>query len=380
MSAGSRPLQRGTGTIPYQGLAAPLLVNDRAIGTLAVLSSRPRRFRRREEQILELLAAQVAPALEAARLHADSERRRAEAEVFAELARQGAACRETQPVVELICERACELLHAGFAALQLPVDGHAIWLGVSGAQSTLWQERRPLGTGPASRARTQNRTLLYTNYDVSEGSFEGLELLEAEGAAAVLAVPLTSRLGAFGSLLIGWRDPVSVMAEQRELAEALAGHAAAILDNARAYDESERRAAQAQVLVAESQALADSLRLREEVLGRLHEVAVASGGLLDFAALGALVVDSAKDLLGADSAGLDWWDEAAGELVRIGENDSTHRTRDVVPPVGKSVARLAYDQNTAAIVDDYPAWLGADDSAVARGLKSALAVSRIGVV
>ena len=356
------------------GIAVPLLVNDRAVGTLAILSSRPRRFRRREEQILELLAAQVAPALEAARLHAESERRRAEAEVLAELARRGAACRETQPVVDLVCVQACELLHAGFAALQLRVDGHAMWLGVSGSRSTMWQQRRALGKGPASRSWAENRTLVYTNHGAGDGSLQGLEILNAEGAATVLAVPLRSRLGPFGSLLIGWRDSVTITTVQRQLGEALAGHAATILDNARAYDESERRAAQAQVLAAETKALADSLRLREEVLSGLHEVAVASGGLLDFAALGALVVDSAKDLLHGDSAGLYWWEEAAGELVRIGENDSTHRTHDVVPPVGKSVARLAYDQNTAIIVDDYPAWLGADASAVTRGLKSALAV------
>ncbi|MBI4491290.1 MAG: PAS domain S-box protein [Chloroflexi bacterium] len=58
--------------------AVPLLVNHRALGALSVRSYTPRRFGPEQVQLLVLFAALAGPALEAARLHAQSEGQRAE--------------------------------------------------------------------------------------------------------------------------------------------------------------------------------------------------------------------------------------------------------------------------------------------------------------
>ncbi|MGH7904798.1 MAG: GAF domain-containing protein, partial [Candidatus Dormibacteraceae bacterium] len=59
----------------YQSaIAIPLLVHDRAIGTIGVLSLKPRAFTGEEVQVMALLAGLVGPALESARLHADLSR------------------------------------------------------------------------------------------------------------------------------------------------------------------------------------------------------------------------------------------------------------------------------------------------------------------
>ena len=50
-------------------VAVPLLVRDRPVGALTVSFTTPRRFQKEDLRLLTLLAAQVAPALEAARLH-----------------------------------------------------------------------------------------------------------------------------------------------------------------------------------------------------------------------------------------------------------------------------------------------------------------------
>ena len=57
----------------------PLLVGDHPIGALMIRTTAERRFSREDVQILSLFAAQVAPAVEAARLYALSEQRRGEA-------------------------------------------------------------------------------------------------------------------------------------------------------------------------------------------------------------------------------------------------------------------------------------------------------------
>src|SRR5262249_25369913 len=61
-------------------MAVPLVVADRGVGVLVVRSYGRRTFGSREEHVLSLLAAQVAPALEAARLYPASERLAREAD------------------------------------------------------------------------------------------------------------------------------------------------------------------------------------------------------------------------------------------------------------------------------------------------------------
>ena len=72
-------------------MAAPMLVGDRAIGGVVVISSTPRTFSEEQRQLLSLLASEVAPALEVGRLFSESERQRVEAEALTEAARIVAA-------------------------------------------------------------------------------------------------------------------------------------------------------------------------------------------------------------------------------------------------------------------------------------------------
>jgi signal transduction histidine kinase len=54
-------------------LAVPLIVNDRAVGVLTILTKGRREFRREDEEIAELFASEAATAVENARLFADTE-------------------------------------------------------------------------------------------------------------------------------------------------------------------------------------------------------------------------------------------------------------------------------------------------------------------
>ena len=67
---GSSPLARKS---DYKaGLAVPMMAQDRAVGAITMATRDPgRRFTQDDENLLQLLASQVAPALEAARLHAN---------------------------------------------------------------------------------------------------------------------------------------------------------------------------------------------------------------------------------------------------------------------------------------------------------------------
>jgi PAS domain S-box-containing protein len=68
-------------------LFVPLLIREQPVGVLGVISYEQRIFSEEDELVLTLLAAQVAPALETARLHAEVERRGRRQEILAGLGR-----------------------------------------------------------------------------------------------------------------------------------------------------------------------------------------------------------------------------------------------------------------------------------------------------
>ncbi|MFN8512161.1 MAG: GAF domain-containing protein [Thermomicrobiales bacterium] len=59
-------------TLPHASIGAPLLVQDRAIGTIVAVNRRPVDFTDADLRFLATIAAQAAIALENARLHADT--------------------------------------------------------------------------------------------------------------------------------------------------------------------------------------------------------------------------------------------------------------------------------------------------------------------
>jgi GAF domain-containing protein/DNA-binding transcriptional regulator YhcF (GntR family) len=220
--------------------AVPLVIGERALGALGVRAYSPHHFAPEQVQLLSLIAAQVAPALEAARLHAESEQRRAEAEALAELALQGIAAADTGRVIGLVTTQACQLLGADYSAVAMPEsDGRLFVTGMRGNRSEHWRtptSRIPGGTGLTGRALRERRTVIVEQLgDNPDFPADEFPLHVREGGRTLLGAPLFGRDGPLGALLIGWRRDATLTAAQVRLAEALASHAATILDNARAH-------------------------------------------------------------------------------------------------------------------------------------------------
>ena len=102
-------------------LAVPLLTQDRLIGVLAVRHVTGTVFDARAVQLAEALADQAALTLEHARLFAEEERRRREAEVLADLARTVGAAPELATVLQRVTEAAQELCRSDGAVIGLRV-------------------------------------------------------------------------------------------------------------------------------------------------------------------------------------------------------------------------------------------------------------------
>ena len=111
---------------------------------------------------------------------------------------------------------------------------------------------------------------------------------------------------------------------------------------------------------------------RERQLEALHEVAVASSGVLDPGELAHLVIERARDLLGGDEATLLWFDPSANGLRVIG--DTFVRPFNRVIGVGEGTAGIAFETGQPVLVEDYPHWEHAVQDSLPRGLRSVIAV------
>jgi diguanylate cyclase (GGDEF)-like protein/PAS domain S-box-containing protein len=190
--------------------AVPVLAGERPLGSIGVATTADRRFSRDDVQLLTLLAAQIGPALENARLLSESERRRREAEALAELVRRGATLKDVDDVSSMIGAQARKLVGADAARVVLRE-----------------------GAGRSHRSRR---------------------------APAELALPLVTGVGDdLGELVLSWRSRVTPAPAQVHLAEAVASYAATIIDNARTHVRERQLASNAAAGRAELAAIIENI-------------------------------------------------------------------------------------------------------------------------
>ncbi|TMD08610.1 MAG: EAL domain-containing protein [Chloroflexi bacterium] len=253
--------QHSPHALPYQlrlsvksALAVPVMSQERAVGALGVTSQVERVFLPNEVQLLTLLAAQVGPALEAARLYAESERRRAEAQALAELVSRGAAEADSEKVLELVTEQAGKLAGADYSAIVLK-EGEGAAQFRSWGTSSAGVAPSPDPRGHTLRVMTSRKTVVLENIGVRGGTLaKDHPFHVAEGGRTAVGTPIFSGERTVGALLLGWRSQIRPSADKLRLTEALAGYAATIIDNARAHERerssAERAAAQSAQLAA----------------------------------------------------------------------------------------------------------------------------------
>jgi signal transduction histidine kinase len=169
-------------------------------------------------------------------------------EALAELMRQGATERNTDRIIELVCQQAVSLTGSDYAGVRLLDEtGHSSWAGMWGNRTEAWRRRRPgRRGGSANEALEAGHTIVSRLQPGSPPDPESVRGIE--GGMVELATPLTHAGRSLGGLIVGWRSDVSPGPDQVRVAELLAGYAAAVLDNARSHTESTRRRAEAEAL------------------------------------------------------------------------------------------------------------------------------------
>ena len=237
-------------------VGVPVMAREEPLGALGVATYSDRRWSREEVQLLTLLAAQVGPALEAARLYHESERRRREAEALAELVRRGAVQEDTDGAIAMIAEQACRLVGADYSMVVVTTpSGEFEVRGHHGTRSEVWTSgTRPSVNGHPAQVMAEGATVVLREIDPAEHPVH-----LAEGGRCAIGTPLREGDQQTGALILGWRQPLELTAEHVELVEAVAGYAATIVDSVRTHERERGLASDAAARSAELAAVIDHI-------------------------------------------------------------------------------------------------------------------------
>lgn len=244
-------------------------------------------FTAEDEAVLVQLAQMASVAIENARLHADAERRRREAESLAEVGRLLSHSLEPREVAQRIVDHVLALFPVQAAVVsELVPGGSALRVVTAAGDSGLFA---PGATFPAGHGvmgiAVRDRQPVSTMDALSDARValtpEARRWYEATGYRAVLALPFLVHDRVLGALALADVTGRVYTAEEIRIARAFADQAAGALENARLYAETQHRERETEELARISRTLTESLdfglvsqRIVESVL-RLFDVPTA---------------------------------------------------------------------------------------------------------
>ncbi len=262
----------------------PLVVRGRQLGTMTARHVLPPGAKADEEQLLNIVANQVAIAVENARLYDGVLRRAGEQQSLVEAGHLLASSLRLADVLQ----RFAELVRT-----RLGLDVTRIWLAESPGHYRLHAQagvaelpadhlrRLSPGEGMIGWVMEHLAPLVITDLSV-DPRVKARDWVAAEGLASVVGVPLLLDDTPVGVLLGFTREPREPSADEVALVQALATSAAVAIRNARLHEETRLRLRHTETLVSVSQAIGSTLDLAEVMRRATREMVRAVGA--DFGA------------------------------------------------------------------------------------------------
>jgi GAF domain-containing protein/CheY-like chemotaxis protein len=308
-------------------LAVPLTVQGRMIGTVVITDRTGRVLDNGDLALARAFADHAALALENARLYAEATRRRHEAEELARVARLLTESLDVATAADRIAETVLLLLRVPASVLRLrQADGSLLTIGSAGRTRDAFERGHllPRGIGIAGKAIAEGRPVIGDPLGPGALMTEDFRRRqEASGIRRVLAVPLRVAETMLGVLAVGDEAQRVFSAGEVVLLQAFGDQAAIALNNARLFEEAERR------------------RHSAESLAELGQLLTRS---LDAAEVNQQIVDSVRSLLGTNGAVLYHVEPETQNLVSLavsGDVGPGFTERAAVIPPGYGVVGQA---------------------------------------
>ena len=224
-------------------LGAPLIIQNRVIGIIALNSSEKDHFKKNHLRLIEPFADQVAIALENARLYTEMARSADRFETLYHLSQIISTNLRLEDIYPAIHEAVSELMETEFFCISLYdevtdliKDVYAVDRGEAQVLTT-----RPIEKGLFATVLTTRRSLLFQSreeYAAEEiGTVMVGELTPADLPQSVLIVPLNIGSKTIGVLSTQSYQPNMYTRSDREMLELLAANIAIAIENARLFEE-----------------------------------------------------------------------------------------------------------------------------------------------
>jgi serine phosphatase RsbU (regulator of sigma subunit) len=242
-------------------VAAPLLVPDDVIGLLALYPARRRSLSEHEWALLGALTAQLAVAVQNARLHeqathlgeerkqalAEQRRDQDKLEALYEISRAFAQSLSLEATLEAIVRTVAELLRLDAAVIRMP-DGrgevlvprasHVADPRLDDAIRAILLQPQPLEKLPGRRLFRMGRPLVLDAESAAHMDAHQLLAPFLEKGSSAVVVPIATPSELLGTLTLLSLDPDRpITDEKREIALSVAAQAALALENARLYQQ-----------------------------------------------------------------------------------------------------------------------------------------------
>ncbi|MGH7306685.1 MAG: GAF domain-containing protein, partial [Candidatus Rokuibacteriota bacterium] len=298
-------------------LALPMIVDDRVVGAIAVGDHEGRAYDSDEVRLAQAFVDQAAMALEKARLFEDSERRRREAEMFAELASQITASIDLDTILAHVCETARELCRADLGVIATRDSATRAmrlrhWGGGAPAPA---DETIVPGEGLGGQVLLTGRPFRTDDYQHDPRlRADAQPLTGREGVEAALAVPISTEARVEGLLAVYNRAPRPFTDRDEARLTRLASQTAIAIRNAQLLESRRAYQTRLEALLDVSHELS-RIQPVEELLGA---IAAACGEVLESESVGFRLVEGDELVV----AGL--WGDATETMstrrIKIGES------------------------------------------------------------
>jgi two-component system, sensor histidine kinase PdtaS len=228
-------------------LSVPIILftREKLVGVFNVQSRNYRNWTTEEIRFLEMVAGEIAMAIENARLYQQTDERLRqkvqELTTLQNVSNMVAATLDLHKVLDLIVVQASQLIGADMSSIyELKADSQYLTIVASHSLSEEYVNnmRVKLGQGPVGRAAELNRPV--NVWDAHLELHEGEIYYYKEQYRSAMCVPLAGARGVLGVICLYTREQRHFNDEQLQIIAAFADQAAIAIENARLYEETRR--------------------------------------------------------------------------------------------------------------------------------------------
>ena len=238
-------------------VAVPLLVQKKPYGAILVYSPIPRAYEAETLDLLGLLAAQAGAALENARLFEETRRRAQEQAALNVIAKATSQSLRRDELLEIALDKVLEVTGRERVSIRLkdPVTGKVALAAHRGfSQEEIEDLRYRMPHRPSDQVFASGQPLVCNDRSEVQDSQSLLQ-----DSRSVAWIPMKAGAIVVGILGISASQPVPFSQHEVELLQAIGNVIGVALENARLYEETERRRREAEELARVAQSLTETL-------------------------------------------------------------------------------------------------------------------------